>query len=114
MRIGFKPFVEQIQFAVIGINMSMPAISGRIDTIKKIHPALYRFQNILRCANPHQIRRLIPGKVRHHRLDHAVHFFVCLPHRQSADGIPVQIHFGNLFGMIDTDVRINCSLIDSK
>ena len=94
--------------------MTMTAIAAWINTVEEIHPSGDSLQDIGRCSHPHKIGRFIHRKIGNHIVQDPVHFLMGLPYSQSADGIAVQIQFGNLLGVGDTDIIIDRSLINPE
>ena len=113
-RIQFVFLVEQIHFSMICINVTVTSVPARIYTVEEINAALYTLENIGRCSDTHQICRFFFWQMRNHFIENMIHLLVCLSYRKTADGISVKIHLGNPFCMIDTDIFIDCSLIDTK
>ena len=113
-RIQFVFLVEQIHFSMICINVTVTSVPARIYTVEEINAALYTLENIGRCSDTHQICRFFFWQIRNHFIENMIHLLVCLSYRKTADGISVKIHLGNPFCMIDTDIFIDCSLIDTK
>ena len=106
--------IKKIQLAMISVDMAVTSVTAGIYTIKEIHTTIYRFQNICRSSNSHQIGRLLNRQIRNHCLNNPVHLLMTLSYRQSADRISRKIKFRDLFCMLNTDVFKNRSLIDSK
>ena len=106
--------VKEIDFALVGIEMAMSAVSGGIHAVKEIHAPLHALQNIGRSPDSHQICGLILGKVRHRLLQDVVHLLVGLPHGKSSDGIAIQGKLCNPLRMLSADIVKNRSLIDSE
>ena len=92
----------------------MASVAAGIYAVEEVHAPVYRLQDIGRRSHAHQIGGLVLGKIRRHRLDDSVHILMGLAYCQSADGVAVQIHLRNLLGVLDPDILINRSLVDSK
>ena len=99
---------------MIGIYMTVTSITAWINTVKEIDSSCNTFQDICRSTNSHQISRLVLWKMRHHRIQNAIHLFMGLSHCQSANCVAIQIQLGNGICMSDTDILINSTLVDSK
>ena len=99
---------------MIRVYMSMTAVTTWIYTVKEINSSLNTLQNIGRCSYSHQISRFVLRKIRHYFIQNSVHFFMSLTNCKAAYRITVQIHLWDCFGMFDTDILINCSLVDSE
>ena len=106
--------VKKIDFTKLCIHMPVSSVSGRIYTIKEVNPSVYRFQKICRCTDTHQISRLVLRQIRNGFIEYVVHFFMGFTDCKSSDCIARQIQFRNTFCMINTDICINCTLIDTK
>ena len=85
-----------------------------IYAVKKVNSTLYTFQNICRCTNSHQVCWFIYRKIRHCLIQNMIHFLMGFSDRKSSDCISIQIKFGDSFCMVDSDIRINCSLVNTK
>ena len=92
----------------------MAAVSCRQDAVKEIHAAFYRLQNIFRCTNAHQVSRLLLRQIRHNLIQNTIHFRMGFPYRKTADGIAIQLHLGNPFCMLDTDILEGCPLVNAE
>ena len=92
----------------------MSSVSGRIYTVKKINAALYRFQNIGRRTDPHQINWFFYGQIRYRFFNHMIHLLMALSYRKAAQRISVQIKFGNPLRMCYSDIVENSPLIDTE
>ena len=106
--------IEKIDFPVIGVEMAVASVSAGVYTVKKVHPSLYRFQNIGRGSHPHQVNRLFFGKIRDGFLYDIIHFLMALPHSQSPQGVAVKVQLCDLFCMFDSYILKNRPLIDAK
>ena len=112
--IPFKLLVEQIQFAKIGINMSMTTIPAWINAIEEIHTPVYRFQNIRRCSYSHQIGWFVLRKMWNCHIQNVIHFLMALTDGKAAHCVTIQIHLTDAFCMVNTDIVKNCALIDTE
>ena len=99
---------------MIRVEMSVPSVSARVNAVKEINATLHTFQNVGRCPDTHQVGRLVLRQVRHHLVQNVIHLLVRLADGKSADRIAVQLQLRNPLGMLDADVRINRTLIDSE
>ena len=106
--------VKQVEFSLIGVQMAVAPVSAGRYAVKKIHAPFHSLQYICRSSHSHQIRWLLQWEMRHRHIQNMVHLLVALSHCQSADGISVQIQFGNLLCMLNTDIVKNRSLIDAE
>ena len=106
--------IKEVQLAVLCIDMSVTAVSGRINAVKEIHATVDGLQNIQRCADAHQIDRLLLRKIRNDLIQNMIHLLMCLTDCKSADCVAIQIHLPDLLCVLNTDIRINRTLIDSE
>ena len=106
--------IEQIPFAFIGIDMSMPPVSGGIHTVKEIHAPLHTFQYIGRRSHTHQICGLLQRQTGNGFFQNMIHLFMSLSHCKSSDCVAVQWKLRNLSGMFPSDIRKYSSLIDPE
>ena len=106
--------IEQIHLSMIGIYMSMAAVTAWIYAVKEVNSSLNTFQNICRCSHTHQVSRFILRKIGDYRIQDPVHLFMGFSNCQTADSIAIQIHFRDRFGMLNADIFINSTLVDSK
>ena len=106
--------IEQIHLSMIGIYMSMTTVTAWIYAVKEINSTFNTFQNIGRCSHTHQVSRFILRKIGDYRIQDPVHLFMGFSNCQTADSIAIQIHFRDRFGMLNTDIFINSTLVDSK
>ena len=112
--ITLKLLVKQVQFSKIGVNMSMTSVSARIYTVKEVYPAVYCFQNICRGTNAHQVSWFVFRKMRNCHIQNVIHLLMALTNGKSTHCVTVQIHLADAFCMVNTDIIINSSLIDTK
>ena len=106
--------IEQIQLPLIGIDMSVASVSAGIDTIKEINSPLHTFQNIRRSPHSHQISRFLFRKMRHYFVQNIIHLLMTLSYRKTAHCITIQFQLTDPLCMINSNIRVNCTLIDSK
>ena len=92
----------------------MASVSRRIYAVEEINTSLYAFQNIGRGAHAHKVGWLVHREIRYHLIQNVIHFLVGLAHCQTADRITIQIHFSDPLGMLDTDIFIDSTLIDTE
>ena len=92
----------------------MSSVTAWIYAVKEIHTSVYRFQNIRRRSDSHQISRFGNRKTRNYCIQDPVHLFMCLTNCESADCVSIQIHLCNLLCMLNTDIFIDTPLIDSE
>ena len=109
------PFlVLHVHCALICEEHGVAAVTCRHDTIKHVHSALYRLQDILWCAYSHQIAWLVFRQYIVDHLYHLVHNLCRLPHSESANGIAVSSFVGYVFGRLPSEVWILASLHDRE
>ena len=113
-RIQLVFLVEQIHFSMVCVNMAVASVPARIYAVEEIDAALYAFQNVCRRSNAHQIRRFVFRQVRNDFVENMVHLLVALSYCQTADCIAIEIHLGNPFCMVNADILINRTLVDSE
>ena len=94
--------------------MSMTSVSGGIYAVKKVHAAFHCLQNICRCTDSHQIGRFVHGQVGNCLFQNMIHFLMGLTDCKTADRITVQIQVCNPFGMLYSDIRVNCTLVNAE
>ena len=94
--------------------MAVAAVSGRIHTVKEVHTALHRLQNVLRRPDAHQVSRLFARQLRHHGVQNAVHLLGALADRQAADRIAVEIQFAYLSRVTYAHILENTALVDAE
>lgn len=94
--------------------MSMASVSGRVNTVKEVYAPFHTFQNIGRSSHTHQIGRFVCGQIRYRFIQDMVHLFMGLTHCQTAYGIAVQIQLPDSFGVLNTDIRIYSSLVNTE
>ena len=107
-------FVAQVHLTMPGKQISVTGVAGGHDAIEEIHAHVNRLKNIAGRTDAHQVSRLVLGHIRLHHVDDAVHILRCLTDGQAADGVTVQVHLGDLFHVIDTQILIRRALIDTK
>ena len=106
--------IKHVHLAVVGIYVTMAAVTARIYAVKEIDSSLYALQDIRRCSDTHEVGWFVLRKIRYDFIKDTVHFFMCLTNCQSADRIAVKLHLGDFFCMFDTDIFVNSSLVDAK
>ena len=94
--------------------MAVTAVSGRIHAVKEVHASVHRLQNIGRRSHAHQVRRLVFRQIRHRLIQNPVHLLVALANRQTAKGIPVQIHGRDGLRVGNPDILERTALVDAK
>ena len=87
--------------------MTMPSVSCRHDTIKKINPASNRFKNIGRCTYSHQISRSVNWHPFFYSLNGFIHFLMAFSDSETPDCIAGKVQFCYLFHMFTTDILKN-------
>ncbi|MNH06159.1 hypothetical protein D3C79_655180 [compost metagenome] len=70
--------------------MAVAGVAGRHHAIEHVDAAAHPFHQILRLAHPHQVARLVGRDLRADVIQDAVHVFLGLTHRQTADRIAVE------------------------
>ena len=76
---------------------SISGIAGWHNAVEHVDPAVYRFNQIFRGADPHEVDRLVFGQVLDRCLGHVIHLFLGFSHRQAAEGIAVKTDIDQLF-----------------
>ena len=94
--------------------MSMASVSRRIYTVKEINTALYALQNISRGTHAHKVGWFVHREIRYHFIQNMVHFLVGFANCQTAYRITVQVHLSDPLGMLNTDIFIDGTLIDTE
>ena len=94
--------------------MTVTSVPARVYAVEEIDAALYALENICRRSNAHQIRRFVFRQVRNHFVKNMIHLLMAFSYCQSADRITVEIHLGNPFCMVNADILINRTLVDSE
>ena len=92
----------------------MASVSRRIYTVEEINTTFYTLQNISRGTHTHKVGWLVHWEIRYHLIQNVVHFLMGLANCQTADRITVQIHLSDPLGMLDTDIFIDSTLIDTE
>ena len=95
-------------------QVSVAAVACRHDTVEKVHAARDGFDDVPRCADAHQVARLVG---RHIGLDGGngiIHLLCRLPHREAADRITGQIEVCDLLHMLNAQIVKNGALIDAE
>src|SRR5690349_17745544 len=92
----------------------MPRQASWQDTIEDVDAAQDAVDQILRRADSHQVARFVFGKKWLHHVQHSVHLFFGLAHRQSADGDAGRVERSDEFGGGSSKVRLNAALNDSE
>ena len=112
--VQFVFLIEQVQLSCVGVDVSMAAVSARVDAVKEVDAAFYAFQDVCRGSDAHQVGRFVFRQIRHYFFQNMIHFLMALPDGKASDGIAVQIHLTDSLRMVDPDVRIDGALIDTK
>ena len=95
-------------------DMTVAGIARRHDTVKEIHTAPDRLDDIGRCADTHQITRFVLRRIRNNLIQNVIHHFRGLSDSQTADGVARQIQLGNRLHVFDAEVVICAALIDAE
>ena len=109
-RIQLVCLVQQIQLAVIGINMAVAAVPAGIDAVEEIDASFYTFQNVRRRSDSHQIGRFGQRQMRYDLIQDVIHLLMAFPDSQAAHRIAGQIQLGDLLRMADPDVFVGSAL----
>ena len=99
---------------MVGIHVTMTAVTAGIYTVKKVNTTLNPLQDIGRSTNPHKIRRLVLRQMRNHLIQDPVHLLMTFTNCKAAHCIAVQIHLRDSLGMLNTDIFINSPLVNAK
>ena len=113
-RIQLVFLIEQVHFSMVCVNVAVTSVPARVYAVEEIDAALYALENICRRSNAHQIRRFVFRQVRNHFVKNMIHLLMAFSYCQSADRITVEIHLGNPFCMVNADILINRTLVDSE
>ena len=106
--------IEHIHFAMIGVYMSMTSVTAWIYTVKKVNTTFYTLKDIGRCSDSHEVGRFVLWKIWYNCIKDTIHFLMCFTDCQSANCITVQIHLRNFPCMLNTDIFVYSSLVDTK
>ncbi len=84
--------IAQIHLAEPRKRKAVAACPRRHDTIEHIDPARHGFQNVIRCADAHQVARLFRRQDRAYDFQHVEHDLLRFADRKPADRIALEIH----------------------
>ena len=112
--IGLELFVQNGQLALPGKEVAVTCITAGHDAVEEIHPAAHGLENVLRCADTHEITGAVGRHMRLHRLDGGIHFLGRFAYGKAADGVAVAVHFGDPLHVIDTEILVGTTLIDAE
>ena len=95
-------------------QMTVTRVAGRHNAVEEINAASDTFNNVARCADTHQVARLMLGRMRQNNIENMVHDLGAFTDGKTADGITRQIQLRNCLHMLDTQVVISAALIDTE
>ena len=108
-------------FLVIDVHRALPSediamarIAGGHHAVKEIHAAVNSLKDIPRCADTHQIARLIHGHVGLYLLDDVIHHLRLLTNGKTADGVTGEVKFADALHVVDADIIVGAALVDTK
>ena len=67
--IGLVLGIHNVQDAVMREQMTVTRVAGRHNAVEEINAASDTFNNVARCADTHQVARLILGRMRQNNID---------------------------------------------
>ena len=94
--------------------MALPAVSCRINAVKKVNAPVHCLQNICRGTDSHQIRWFFKRQIRNNGIQNPVHLLMRFSYRKSSDGISRKIKLCDFLRMCNPDILQNSALIDSE
>ena len=106
--------IKEVHLTLVGIDMTMAAVSRRVNAVKEIDTAVNALDDVCRCADAHKIGRLFLRKMRYDDIEDMIHLLMCLTDRESADGIAIEIHLRNRIGVLYPDVFEDAALVDAE
>ena len=106
--------VHDVYLAVPCEHITVTRISGRHYAVKEVNTHVYCLKNVLRSTNTHKISGLIYRHERLYRVNDSVHFLSLFTYCKTADSISVEIHFCDLMHMLDSEILVCATLVDSK
>ena len=113
--------IVQLIFCVVDVDDALPGeqvavarIAAGHDAVEQVDAAVDRLDNVDRCANPHQVARLVLGHIGFNLLDDVVHHRRRLAHRQTADGVAVAVDLRNLLHVLDAQIVKGGALVDAE
>ena len=110
----FVSCVAQFQIAKASEQCAVARIACGHDAVKHVHTLRHTFHQIFRCANAHQIARLVRGQtVRCVRHD-AQHFVFGFAHTHAAHGIAGKIHIHQCIERLLAQAFIHTALHNAK
>lgn len=93
-------------------QMTVTRVAGRHNAVEEINAASDTFNNVARCADTHQVARLMLGRMR--QATSSWYMTCAFTDGKTADGITRQIQLRNRFHVLDTQVVISAALIDTE
>ena len=112
--IVFPLLVTHVHDAFRSKNHTVATVARRHNAVKHIDATGDAFENIGRCANPHQITRLILRQNGVDQFCHLIHFFSRFTHGQSTNGVACCILRCNVLCRLLTKVTIDTTLYDGE
>ena len=97
-----------------GEGEPVPAVARRQDAVEHVDAACHRLDDVLGCADPHEIARPLGRERGGHGLDDAQHHLLRLAHGQPADGITVKAHLGENTSALCAQSQIVTALHDGE
>lgn len=92
----------------------VPGEAGGQDAVEHVDAILDPFEDVIDGPNPHEVARLLRGQKADRVLHHPEADVFGFPDGSPADGIPGEIHFGELLGGVVTQVLEFPALDDAK
>src|SRR3546814_1385199 len=94
--------------------LAVAARARRQHAIEHVDPARDRADQIVGLADAHQIARLVGGKLRGRKIEHAEHRLLPLTHRKPADRIAVEADVGQRRGRARAQCLVERALLDAE
>ena len=91
----------------------MARVARGHDAVKEVHAARDTLDDVRRCADAHQIARLVLRHIRLDRLDDLIHRLRALADRQTANGVARKLEVGDHLHMLDAQIGVGSALIDA-
>ena len=95
-------------------QMTVARVPGRHDAVEEVDAASNTLDDVARCADAHQIARLVLRRVRQDDIKNMVHDLGAFADGQTADRVARQIKFGDRLHVLDAQVIIGAALIDAE
>ena len=106
--------IFQMADAFPGKDGAMSCITGGHDAVEHIDASCDGLDDIGRGTHAHEVAGLMDGHMGYDNIEDVVHILGRFTDGKTADGIAIEVHFGDFLHMLDTELIECTALIDAE